>query len=197
MIEKHKKDWFDVIVELRRYKDIHIESYPTYLSIEERIKHVRNDIHNDYKDTGNRYLDRQQAILENELGTPTTNELVVGVRLKNSISDVQDVAQNAMSAVGDVARRIISMLGYDSNKQYEVFEAVRDESVEVLSILNSLNARKLTQDEMIYINRFAFLRDIDNSLKIDKVNETNLNNSIIDPSDPGYLILNSIDSKVI
>ncbi|HHZ6938748.1 TPA: ATP-binding protein [Staphylococcus aureus] len=195
MIEKHKKDWFDVIVELRRYKDIHIESYPTYLSIEERIKHVRNDIHNDYKDTGNRYLDRQQAILENELGTPTTNELVVGVRLKNSISDVQDVAQNAMSAVGDVARRIISMLGYDSNKQYEVFEAVRDESVEVLSILNSLNARKLTQDEMIYINRFAFLRDIDNSLKIDKVNETNLNNSIIDPSDSGYLILNSIDSK--
>ncbi|WP_204184789.1 ATP-binding protein [Mammaliicoccus sciuri] len=195
MIENHKKNWFNAIGELSRYKDIHISTYPTYLSIEERIKPIRNDIHEDYEYTGNRYLDRQKEELTEQIGTPTSNQLVMGVRLKQSIDDVGDIAESAMSAISDVTQKIFGLLGYQSNKAHEVFETVEEENRIVTSTLGGINAQRLSEDEMIYINRYAFLRDIDHSLKISNVNESNINNTVIDPSDPGYLYINALEGK--
>lgn len=195
MINAHKKNWYDAIADLSKYKDFHISTYPVYLSVEERIKHIRNDIHEDYEYTGNKYLDRQKEILNQQIGTPTSNQLVIGVRLKNSIDDVSDVAESAISAISDVTQKIFSLLGYQSNKAHEVFETVREENQIATSTLGGINAQRMTEEEMIYINRYAFLRDIDHSLKMSNVNEANVNNTVIDPSDPGYLHIDALEGK--
>lgn len=195
MIENHKRNWRDTISDLKKYKDFHISTYPIYLSIEDRIKHIRNDVHEDYEYTGNKYLDRQRDQLVEDIGTPTSNQLIIGVRLKHSIDDVGDIAQSAMSAISDVTQKIFSMLGYESNKSHEVFEMIREENQLATSILGGINAQRMTEDEMIYINRYAFLRDIDNSLKMANVNESNINNSVIDPSDPGFLKLQGLEGE--
>lgn len=190
--EDSKARFRHMLENLVRYKDFHIEMYPRQMNLEKRFDAIERDFSDETRHIGEYYNNETVDILNSELGLVTTYDFVIGVRLKsqllNESDDFKSVAKDAVVSVTD---RIANWLGLDrevSDEFFQQFERLEEDLFEQMSILN---VQKLPEDDLYYINRYNFLRQIHHSVEEEKEQRgmTNMTDCIIDPTEPGYLKL--------
>ncbi|NPC90875.1 hypothetical protein HOO54_00970 [Bacillus sp. WMMC1349] len=81
----------------------------------------------------------------------------------------------------------------------EFFQRFTELEKDLFQLVASVGGRRLTEDQLIYINRYNFLRDIDHSVVEEqkKRGQTNITDAIIDPTEPGFLNLQTTEGKCL
>ncbi|WP_186324038.1 hypothetical protein, partial [Bacillus thuringiensis] len=86
------------------------------------------------------------------------------VRIRDNVlhgsEAVTDVVKNA---VGSVADTIIRFVGLEKHISHEFLERFESLEKEVFLKISPYGFKRLTEDEVIYVNRYNFLRDIHHS----------------------------------
>ncbi|MFF0803098.1 hypothetical protein ACFYWK_20405, partial [Bacillus velezensis] len=164
-LEDHKAEFRILFKELEKYKDIHLEMYPQHMDLEQRFEYLEKDFHPSTLEIG-RYYNRETInILENELGSVTQPDFILGVRLKGNLlegsEDIKGVVRNAFTSVSDV---LVNLLGLEREMTAEFFQRFEGLEKDLFQLVASVGGRRLTEDQLIYINRYNFLRDIHHSV---------------------------------
>ncbi|QHM08273.1 hypothetical protein C7M27_04298 (plasmid) [Bacillus subtilis] len=197
-LEDHKAEFRILFKELEKYKDIHLEMYPQHMDLEQRFGYLEKDFHPSTLEIG-RYYNRETInILENELGSVTQPDFILGVRLKGNLlegsEDIKGVVRNAFTSVSDV---LVNLLGLEREMTAEFFQRFEGLEKDLFQLVASVGGRRLTEDQLIYINRYNFLRDIHHSVVEEqkKRGQTNITDAIIDPTEPGFLKLQTTEGE--
>ena len=197
-IEESKKRMEMLFETLEKYKDFHLEMYPRQLELEKRFSLMEQDFHSDTKEIGQYYNRETIHLLEQELGSITEYCFVLGVRIKGDLlegsDDMKDVVKNTFMSVTDT---IVNWLGLDREMSIEFFERFKEAEKNIFSNVLSVSGKRLTEDHLIYINRYNFLRDIHHEIENEKVKRgiSSITDSIIDPTEPGYLRLQTTEGE--
>ncbi|QHZ53350.1 ATP-binding protein [Paenibacillus larvae] len=197
-IERHKSDWQSVFMELARYKDFHLELYPKQIELDKRLMELQKDFDRATHRMGTYYNEETTRMLAKEFGVITEESFVIGVCLKQQLltnsSDVKGMLQHVFTSVTD---RLVSFLGMESEIAPEYFARFKDVEKELARMLSLVGAIPLTEDELIYINRFHFLRGIGHVVEEEKEKRgvTNITDSILDPTEPGFLKLQTTQGE--
>lgn len=176
------------------YKDFHIEMYPRQMNLSKRFNAVERDFSDQTKHIGKYYNDEAMGILENELGLITEYDFVIGVRLKSQLlSESDDMKEIAKDAITSVTDSIANWLGLDREVSQEFFEQFNGLEEELFEQMSILNIQRLPEDDLYYVNRYNFLRQIHHSVEEEKEHRglTNMTDTIIDPTEPGFLKLSA------
>ncbi|MED4128203.1 ATP-binding protein [Shouchella miscanthi] len=191
-LEDHKHNHSLLFEELAKYKDIHIEMYPKQMNLDKRFDVLEKDFHPSTFHVGKYYNQETINLLNDELGTVTENDFILGVRLKSNLldgsEDVRGVVKNAFASVTD---SLVNWFGLEREVTEEFFNRFKTLENELFEHVQAVGGVKLTDDELIYVNRFNFLRNIDHAVEEEKKKRgvSNITDSIIDPTEPGYLKL--------
>src|SRR5699024_8068127 len=197
-IEENKTRMKMLFEELERYKDFHLEMYPRQIELEKRFSMMEQDFHDSTKDIGHYYNNETIHLLQQELGLITENCFVLGVRIKGDLlegsDDMKDVVKNTFMSITDT---MVHWLGLDRDMSSEFFERFESAEKEIYSNILSVGGTRLTEDHLIYINRYNFLRDIHHEIENEKVKRgvSSITDSIIDPTEPGYLRLQTTEGE--
>ncbi|MCC2441836.1 ATP-binding protein [Bacillus paranthracis] len=196
--ERHKLQLSMLFAELEKYKDIHLEMYPRDMDLDKRFEVLEKDFGGETQVIGSYYNGETKRLLENELGSVTQYEFILGVRIKNNLlhgsEDFKDVLKNAFGSVTDT---LVNLLGFEKNISDEFFERFESLEQELFEQIQMANGARLTEDELIYVNRYNFLRDIHHSVEEEKKKRgiTNITDCIIDPREMGYLKLKTTEGE--
>lgn len=195
-IEAYKKGLAKMFAELKPYEDIHLHMYPKSMNLEERFANLAKDFDAASKEVGEFYNDETIQILNNELGSVTEYEFILTVRIRNNLlhgsEAITDVVKNA---VGSVTDTLINLIGLEKNISSEFFKRFESLEQEVFKKIQSYGFTRLTEDEVIYVNRYNFLRDIHHSIEEEKKKRgvTSITDCIIDPTQMGFLKLQTTE----
>nr|AGQ45427.1 VirB4 family protein [Bacillaceae bacterium JMAK1] len=197
-LESYKESHDLLFRELAKYKDLHIEMYPKALNLEDRFAHLEKDFHPDFEGVGKYYNQETINLLNDELGTPTENEFILGVPLKSTLlegsEDVKGVVKNAFESVTD---NVINWFGLNRDIGSEFFDRFASMENELFEHVAVIGGVRLTEDQLVYVNRFNFLRDIEHSVQEEKQKRgiTNITDAIIDPTEMGFLKLTTTEGE--
>lgn len=197
-IEDHKAEFRILFKELEKYKDIHLEMYPQYVDLEQRFGALEKDFHPSTLEIGRYYNLEAMKLLNQELGRVTQPDFILGVRLKGNLlegsEDIKGVVKNAFTSVADV---LVNLLGMEREMTAEFFQRFTQLEKDLFQLVASVGGRRLTEDQLIYLNRYNFLRDIDHSVAEEqkKRGQTNITDAIIDPTEPGFLKLQTTEGE--
>src|SRR5699024_265232 len=111
-----------------------------------------------------------------------------GVRLKSQLlsesDDLKEMAKDTLSSITDT---ITNWLGLDREVLQEFFAKFEELEEELHEQLSILDIQKLPENDLYYVNRYNFLRQIHHSVEEEKKQRglTNMTDTIIDPTEPG------------
>lgn len=190
--EDNKARFRSMLENIVHHKDFHMEMYPRQMNLEKRFRSVEKDFSDETEHIGEYYNNEAMEILENELGLVTEYDFIIGVRLKSQLlSESDDMKGMAKDAIISVTDAISNWLGLDREVSQEFFEKFTRLEEELFEHMSILNVQKLPEDDLYYVNRYNFLRQIDHSIEEEKEQRglMNMTDSILDPTEPGYLKL--------
>lgn len=196
--EDSKASIRSMLEDISRYKDFHMEMYPRQMNLEKRFQAVERDFSDEMQEIGEYYNQESLEILEDELGIVTEYDFVIGVRLKSQLlSDSDDFKQVAKDALSSVTDTISNLLGLEREVSADFFKEFEQLENELHQQMSIIDAKKLSEDDLYYINRYNFLRQIDHSVEEEKTQRglMNMTDSVIDPTNPGYLKLQSTQGE--
>lgn len=202
--EKSKDLWSYTINSLEKYEDIHFEMYPPKRDLKEQFEELKEDLSPDSihigkegKLIGQYYGNETVRMLESEFGEITYSSFVVGVKLRES-----QISENIKDAIKEsyeqVTSRLLSMLGFDKETDESFFDRFKDAEDQLFSILKVVNAVRLEESEMIYLNRYNFIRDIPHSVEDESTYDTlyHLSDPTLDQvTNQGFIKIGSPNGK--
>lgn len=194
--EKNKVKFRNFMEQLEKYKDFHLEMYPRQMELEKRNEELEKDFHPKTKNIGKYYNDETVRILKKELGLITKNSFILGVKLKDNLltnaDDAKTVLRNSLTAVTD---SLVNALGLSREITEEFYDRFIDLEKELYQLVVSIAGTRLTEAELVYVNRYNFIRDVAHDIdeEAEKQGVVNVTDSIIDPSTPGYLQLQTAE----
>ncbi len=197
-LENHKDSYKKLFEQLARYRDIHLEMYPKSMDLDTRFRHLERDFSEDTKEIGQYYNQETLSLLEHELGSITDTDFVLGVRLKMNLleesEDMQGMVKNAFASVTD---SIVNWFGLDRELTDEFFDRFKGVEQELFEQVMRVEGQRLSEDHLIYINRYNFIRDIHHSVEEEKQKRgvTNITDSILDPTEMGFLKLQTTEGQ--
>ncbi|MBC1506315.1 hypothetical protein HCJ58_04910 [Listeria sp. FSL L7-1509] len=180
--QKNKMERF--LEEMNSYKSIHLWEYPQDAQLENRLQELESDFADDVFSSGKYYAEETAHILKGRLGMPSKPDFVIGVRLPtNSISLEQGIKENLQSLALTANAHIMNLLHLERIVYGDVFEAYSDAEENLLSTMLSIQAERLTQKEMMYINRYAFIRGMahDKDIVRENMKVSDITNTVISP----------------
>ncbi|HBN5100597.1 TPA: ATP-binding protein [Listeria innocua] len=195
---KHKSNWRSTINELRKYKDFHLESYPREMELEDRFAELEKDFDSRTSKMGKYYNRETSRLLNKEMGVVTEEAYVMGVCLKRQLltnaGDLKGMAQHVVSSTTDAIANLIGLEVEVSDDYFEKFYELEEELTKTLSVIGAI---AINEDELVYINRYNFLRNIDHAVREEKEKRglTNITDSIIDPTESGFLKLTTTEGE--
>ncbi|WP_242281137.1 ATP-binding protein [Bacillus cereus group sp. BfR-BA-01347] len=198
--EDYKASFARLFAELQKYEDIHLEMYPLDMNLKERFASLEKDFDPQTKDIANYYSNETIQLLEAELGSVTKYEFILTVRIRSHLlygsEDVTEIIKNAFGSVTDT---FVNLLGWEKTISKEFYDRFEELEKEVFQKVQSYGFKRLTKDEVIYVNRYNFLRDIHHLVEEEKKKRgiTNVTDCIIDPTEMGFLKLQNGDGKCI
>ena len=199
-IKQSKENFQNFLKEIVPYKDFHLQMMPRQMDLESRFMAVEQDFSPKTKHIGHYYNQETVRMLEDELGAVTEDEFIVTIRLKGKLlegsAEMKDVVSNAFSSVTDTLVNLLGLEREVSDEFFDKFTELEKDLFDKVSLLPG--ARRLTEDQVYYINRFNFLRDIQNAMDEEASHRglSNLTNTIIDPSShAGFLKLQSPEGE--
>ncbi|MBK0036050.1 MULTISPECIES: ATP-binding protein [unclassified Enterococcus] len=193
--EQSKELWAYLINSLKDYKDFHLELYPPERDLTAQFHDLEDDLATDNKKIGQYYAKETVRLLENEMGMITHSSFVLGVKLKENqyADDLKEVFKDTYE---QVTKRLFLALGYDMETDSTFFDRYEPAEENLFSLLRVGKVIRLEEDEMIYLNRYNFIRDIQHSMEKESRHETifELSDSILDPTErAGFIKLRNFD----
>lgn len=180
--QKNKMERF--LEEMNEYKSIHLWQYPQDAQLEKRLHELEADFAEDVLPSAKYYADETVHILKGRLGTPTKSDFVIGVRLPNNgISLEQGLKENVQSLLSSVNARVLNALNFERIVYDDVFRSYESVEENLLSTMLSIGAERLTQKEMMYLNRYPFIRGMEHDTDIVRENMkvADITNTVISP----------------
>ncbi|MFC9414085.1 hypothetical protein ACFTR7_20805, partial [Bacillus velezensis] len=118
--------------------------YPQHMDLEQRFEYLEKDFHPSTLEIG-RYYNRETInILENELGSVTQPDFILGVRLKGNLlegsEDIKGVVRNAFTSVSDV---LVNLLGLEREMTAEFFQRFEGLEKDLFQLVASVGGRRL------------------------------------------------------
>ncbi|RLV27685.1 conjugal transfer protein [Streptococcus iniae] len=151
-----------------------------------------NDLADDVRELGLETLNHTYNTLTDEMEIPYQFDWLIGVNLgKNSLNaNLKDLVSNQIDSV---ASNLVSLMGYTVEVADNWYQDYEDEEILIYSLLSTLKAKKLTEEELFYYQRMQYLRYIPHAKKEVTANRTLLNvtDTLIKPMEGGFLKLES------
>ncbi|MDA1478033.1 ATP-binding protein [Bacillus changyiensis] len=197
-VNSYKKKWEHFFEEVTSYEDFHMMMYPSEYELDKRFNDLETDIAKDALEVARYYNKETERILEQRLGKLTKYDFILGVKLKSSLVNMSmEVKENILSIFNIATDTVVKLLGWEQNVPTSFFEKYVEVEDNLASILASVRGERLTESEMVYINRFHFVRGLKHHTKeeseIRKVES--ITNTLIDPTNPSVLNLHSDQDK--
>ncbi|MED2942856.1 ATP-binding protein [Bacillus swezeyi] len=193
-VNAYKKKWQHLIEEITSYEDFHLMMYPSEYELDKRFKELESDIAEDALDVARYYNEETVRILEQRLGRLTKYDFIFGVKLKNSLVNISmEIKDNILSLFNTATDTVVKMLGWEQNVSTSFFKQYEEVEDNLANIMASVRGERLSENEMVYINRYHFVRGLNHHTKEEsemrKVDS--ITNTIIDPTTPSVLNLHS------
>ncbi|QWI47091.1 ATP-binding protein [Bacillus mycoides] len=197
-MEAYKKGLAKMFAELQGYEDIHLHMYPRNMNLEEKFTRLARDFDAGSQGVGEFYNQETMQILNEELGSVTEYEFLLTVRIRNNLLHGSEAMTDVLkNAIGSVTDTLIQFIGLEKSISSEYLERFESLEKEVLLKIQPYGFRRLTEDEVIYVNRYNFLRDIHHSIEEEKKKRgvTSITDCIIDPTQMGVLKLQTTEGE--
>ncbi len=193
-VNAYKKKWQHLFEEITSYEDFHMMMYPSEYELDKRFKDLESDIADDALDVARYYNEETVRLLEQRLGRLTKYDFIFGVKLKNSLVNISmEIKDNILSLFNTATDTVVKMLGWEQNVSTSFFKQYEEVEDNLANIMTSVRGERLSEHEMVYINRYHFVRGLNHHTKeeseIRKVDS--ITNTIIDPTNPSVLNFHS------
>lgn len=193
-VNAYKKKWQHLFEEITSYEDFHMMMYPSEYELDKRFKDLESDIAEDALDVARYYNEETVRLLEQRLGRLTKCDFIFGVRLKNSLVNISmEIKDNILSLFNTATDTVVKMLGWEQNVSTSFFKQYEEVEDNLANIMASVLGERLSENEMVYINRYHFVRGLNHQTKEESVVRKidSITNTIIDPTNPSVLNLHS------
>ncbi|GAK30778.1 conjugal transfer protein [Weissella oryzae SG25] len=169
-----------VLERLQKYEDLDLKLLPADMDLPGRIRGTSEDWAVDNKDVGNYYLWQEEVnMLQAEFKPAVIDEFYIGVKLKATAVG-EGLRDQAKYVVDLSLKRIAEVMRYDvkfSSDFFNKFSAMNDD---VLGILRSLDAKPVTEKQLVNLLGFAYHHQGERSF-------SEMRNTIFDPAKKGVL----------
>lgn len=194
--EELKLKFQHLLTELQEYLNIDILMIPKEMSLKERFEELSKSFSSECMETANHYAEKTVNILQAEMGMIYTYEWIIGIPLKSQF-EVESIREGIKQSYRSVQQNIMSRIGYQLDDSEEVFDSVKEVQKLVLGKMSLFQGEGLSENEMYYLNRLNFIRNMPcTSNEVKTVTFENMTDSIIDPSSKaGMLTLRSIEGE--
>ncbi|WP_339227779.1 ATP-binding protein [Bacillus sp. FSL K6-0972] len=193
-VNAYKKKWQHLFEEITSYEDFHMMMYPSEYELDKRFKDLESDIADDALDVARYYNEETVRLLEQRLGRLTKYDFIFGVKLKNSLVNISmEIKDNIISLFNTATDTVVKMLGWEQNVSTSFFKQYEEVEDNLANIIASVLGERLSENEMVYINRYHFVRGLNHQTKEESVVRKidSITNTIIDPTNPSVLNLHS------
>lgn len=198
VVESYKRNWKMFFEELTTYKDFHLMMYPQEYRLDERFDDLRQDFADDAYEMADYYATETVSLLNQRLGGVTKSDFILGVKLKSeSVKVDANLKENVFSLFSTATDTIINLLGWEQNVSASFFKQYAEAEESLATLIMMVNGIRLREDEMIYINRYNFLRSLDHQVaeEVENASVDAITNTIIDPTSPSCLKLNGVEGE--
>ncbi|MBF0780668.1 MULTISPECIES: ATP-binding protein [unclassified Granulicatella] len=155
-----------VIDRLLHYGAIDIRLLPRDMTLEERFQHVVNLMPHHTQDIVDTYCQRVLDMVHQEMGRAYVYEWYIGLPLTPLL-----VKETGAKQVGrEWIKSISAFFGY-TIKQENWHEAYEELEHQAYSDLSELNVSRLSQEEMYYLTRMNFIRNMPHTIEDERVHE--------------------------
>ncbi|MEC0793938.1 ATP-binding protein [Bacillus licheniformis] len=193
-VNAYKKKWQHLFEEITSYEDFHMMMYPSEYELDKRFKDLESDIADDALDVARYYNEETVRLLEQRLGRLTKYDFIFGIKLKNSLVNISmEIKDNILSLFNTATDTVVKMLGWEQNVSTAFFKQYEEVEDNLANIMASVLGERLSENEMVYINRYHFVRGLNHQTKEESVVRKidSITNTVIDPTNPSVLNLHS------
>lgn len=189
--EEQKIRFEQFLNELEQYRDFELLMMPKDMQLERMNRELEKDFDPKTKVLGRYYTNETVGMLKNSLGQVTRSDFVVGVKLKENVLAMDSRKNQLKNAVDSVSSTILSLLQMTRDVEDTFFDRFAKVEEDLLRLVHSVRGQRLTEDELIYLNRYNFIRDMSHEVEQEskKRSVEAITDSIIDPRTSGYLKL--------
>jgi len=194
MIEQYKNNWRMLFEDITAFEDVHLRMYPQELRLSDRFKDLSYNISKDSEDVGNYYLDETINILNSRLGILSKKDFILGVKLKNALVNVDsNIKDNAFSAFSTFTDLFVELLGWEQDVPDTFFDDFRELENSVHDLVASVNGSRLSEDDLIYINRYDYIAGLEHDVDEESSNKSikSIANTILDSTESSSIKLMS------
>lgn len=191
--KKHKITVSQVVKKLAKYKYFEVSLIPRDYLLEEKMRDFSDDLADDSKVLGEQTLNRTVGLLTKEMEIPYEYEWIVGINIEKTIvkNNLTEAVTNQLS---EIAENIAGFLGFEVETLENWYEDYQEIESIIYRLLSPLKAKRLTDEELFYYQRYQFLTYIPH-LREDVIANRALENvtdTVITVVEEGILKLSSI-----
>ena len=191
--KKHKITVSQEVKKLAKYKYFEVSLIPRDYLLEEKMRDFSDDLADDSKVLGEQTLNRTVGLLTKEMEIPYEYEWIVGINIEKTIvkNNLTEAVTNQLS---EIAENIAGFLGFEVETLENWYEDYQEIESIIYRLLSPLKAKRLTNEELFYYQRYQFLTYIPH-LREDVIANRALENvtdTVITVVEEGILKLSSI-----
>lgn len=191
--KKHKITVSQVVKKLAKYKYFEVSLIPRDYLLEEKMRDFSDDLAEDSKVLGEQTLNKTVELLTKEMEIPYEYEWIVGINIEKTIvkNNLTEAVTNQLS---EIAENIAGFLGFEVETLENWYEDYQEIESIIYRLLSPLKAKRLTNEELFYYQRYQFLTYIPH-LREDVIANRALENvtdTVITVVEEGILKLSSI-----
>ena len=191
--KKHKITVSQVVKKLAKYKYFEVSLIPRDYLLEEKMRDFSDDLADDSKVLGEQTLNRTVELLTKEMEIPYEYEWIVGINIEKTIvkNNLTEAVTNQLS---EIAENIAGFLGFEVETLENWYEDYKEIESIIYRLLSPLKAKRLTNEELFYYQRYQFLTYIPHLREDVIANRTleNVTDTVITVVEEGILKLSSI-----
>lgn len=179
--EKMKRKVAHFFDDLKDYQHVDVFMISKDMTLEERFEEMEKYYFDETLEVSKEYAKKTIQLLKEEMGTVYVYDWIVGIPL-SVLKEETSIKKSIQKEIEKVSVGIYNAFGYEVEVMEEWYEAYREVEKMVYSKMSVLNASRLTEKEMYYLNRLHFIRGMEHSLKIEYLNDSvdSLTDGIVD-----------------
>ncbi|GFH40808.1 ATP-binding protein [Lactococcus insecticola] len=157
--KRQKINVMQVISKLKQNKNFEIALVPQDYLLIEKMRDLSNDLAEDSQEIGLNSLGRTVDYLTNEMEIPYKYVWVIGVKLEKP-QLIDDIKAFAIDRVDTVAEKAFNALGYQLEEKEDWQEEYKTSEQDAYQKLQTIRGRRVKDEELFYLQRSQFLRNI-------------------------------------
>lgn len=183
-----------VLEDLSQFGSVDIRLLPRDMTISERFDEVVDSMPDDTKKTVDYYLNRLRDDLTAEMGQLYVYDWLIGVPLSARYQN--NIGMELKESGKQFITMLAGVMGFEVDtsdwvKQYEEIEK------DVYSLLATVGATRVKQDDMFYLTRYNFIRNMPHTLETEKQHVTikQVIDGVLDFSEMGRVHLGNYNGE--